>query len=631
MRVIRVAWLLCAATAPWLPSAAQAPVPARWMMQLIGPAVTTHADLRLEPAAARLLLESADSEWLPLTGIDTTGQRMEFTAGGRRFVGTRVADGDLEGTVTDSDGRLISWRAQPVRPGITAWPVRPRIMVRQLVVGSPARSGGFSERWLATNPSAADLLREHDRATMALGWTPLSLEAVAARADDLALGFDPAARTAAQAVLARIGSGPAADLHFRRLFVAPAGTFRLDLHEVAWDNARRRSPALRTDLTPLRLAFEALGALPSGSAPDPEVLVRIGWQVWTDASRDQDKVEATLAQMAPPSAAALRALLAGYDEAEGWWRDAVRWLITSPWIETPAGPTSPAALLAEFWGGDIGPLPTLIPTPFGTPQAVPVLGARRLATRLLRPRNAVAAEWLEGRMAAVEALTAWRGFDVGEPLELTLDSGESAMVTAPAALMRTRFGSFLAADDAIRIEPGILPLFAVSTVVHEWLHILVERARLEGLDAAGTRETAWGLRLLEPDPWLGEGIAEWGTEAALAPAVTMTPLLAVVESAKRLGMSRHAPDDPHVLGYALVRGLAPRFDTPQEWRDVLVRHLHDPAGVAQRAGVDGPIRQVIARPATLAIVPEYEFTPDEGAADMVVRRLRLPIPLEEMP
>lgn len=631
MKTSWAACLLCAAAAPWVPSAAQAPIPSRWLMQLVGPAVTTHADLRLEPAAARLLIESADTAWLPLTGIDTTGNRLEFTAGGRRFVGTRGGDGAIAGTVTDSDGRLINWRAQPVRPGITAWPVRPRIAVRQLVVGSPATSGGFSERWLATNPTAAELLVEHDRVTVVLGWTPLPLAAVASRADDMALGFDPPARTAATALLARIAASPAADRHFRRLFVGPAGTFRLDLHEVAWEHARRRSPGLRTDVAPLRQALESLGALPPGSAPDPDVLVRLGWQVWTQASRDPDGVDATLAKMTPPGAVAIRALLAGYDEAEGWWREAVRWLITSPWIEAPTGRTSPATLLADFWGGDIGPLPTLIATAFGTPQAVPVLGARRLASRLLRPRNAIAEEWLAERTAAVEAFTAWREFDVDEPLELTLDGGDRAMVTAPAALMRTRFGSFLAADDAIRIEPGILPLFAVSTVVHEWLHILVERARLEGADAAGTRETAWGLRLLEADPWLGEGIAEWGTEAALAPAVTMTPLLAMVESAKRLGMSHQAPDDPHVLGYALVRGLVPRFDTSQELRDVLVRHLHDPAGVARAAGVDGPIRRVIARPATLAIVPEYEFTPDQGAADLVVRRLRLPVPLEEMP
>lgn len=631
MRIPWVVCCLCAAAIPSTPTAAQAPPPSRWMMQLVGPAVTTHADLRLEPAAARLLIESSDSAWLPLTAIDTTGNRLEFTAGGRRFVGTRDGDGHLAGTVTDSEGRLMSWRAQPVRPGVVIWPVRPRIAVRQLVVGSAATTTGFAERWLTATPSTGSLQAEHDRAVESLGWARAPASAVASRADDLALGFDPAARSAAQAVLSRIASGPAADLHFRRLFVGPDGTFRLDLHDVAWENARRRLPALRKDVTPLRQALVFIGALPQGSSPEPDALVRIGWQVWTQARRDPDGVETTLQRMAPSGGMALQALLSGYDEAEAWWRDAVGWLVNSAWVETPTGLTSPASMLAEFWGGDIGPLPTMIATAFGTPQAVPVLGARRLAPRLLRPRNAIAAEWLEGRTAAVDVLTSWREFDVGEPLEVTLEGGESAMVTAPATLMRTRFGSFLAADDAIRIEPGILPLFAVATVVHEWLHILVERSRLEGADAPGARETAWGLRLLEPDPWLGEGIAEWGAEVALAPARAMTPLLSVVESAKRIGMSYQAPDDPHVLGYALVRALRSRFDTPEELRDLLVRQLHDPAAVARAAGLDGPVKRAISRPATLAIVPEYEFTPDQGVADLVVRRLRLPVPLEAMP
>ncbi|HEX5633666.1 MAG TPA: hypothetical protein VFX50_10565, partial [Gemmatimonadales bacterium] len=274
---------------------------------------------------------------------------------------------------------------------------------------------------------------------------------------------------------------------------------------------------------------------------------------------------------------------------------------------------------------------TLVPTAFGMPQAVPVLGAGRLASRLLVPRNAVAPEWLATRTAAVEALTAWRAFDLGEPLELQLEGGVRAVVTAPAALARTRYGSFLATTDAIQIEPGIMPLAAVTTVVHEWLHLLLEHARVEGASPTGLRESAWGLRVLEVDPWLGEGAAEWGTDVVLAPARRMTPLFALFESEKRLGLRRRAPDDPHVLGYGLVRALADRMASHAALRELMVRSLHDPAAMARAAGFAGEAVSRFHRPATLAIIPEYVFTPDDGVADGLVRRLHLPVRLEALP
>jgi hypothetical protein len=599
------------------------------MVQVVGPAVIVHGDLRLDDGGGKFLLESADSAWWPLQSLDTAGTRLAFMAGGWRFTGERVGDA-AEGLVINTEGRTQRWRAQRLRAGAERWPVRPRVAVRQLLFGSPDTLAGFSDRWHAARPAAAALQAEHAAATAALGWLVPPPGGVGAHATALSLGIDPQGRAAARALLTRIGAGPAGTAEFRRLFIGGDGALRLDLHDVAWDNARRRLPALATTPALVVPALRDLGLLPSEGAEDPGRLVQAGWRAWVQAQRDPEGMATRLAALPDaPSATALRALLAGYTEGLGWWTAAVRWLVTAPWLEVADGRQSAAALLAAFWGGEIGPVPAIRPTAFGSPQAVPVLGATHLAPWLLEGRNAIAAEWLATRTAAVEALTAWRAFDTNEALDVVLTDGHRAVVTAPAAVTRTRYGAFLEAEDAIRIEPGMMPLFAVATVVHEWLHILVERARLAGDDPSGLQRAAWGVRLLEADPWLGEGIAEWGTDAVLAPVRAMTPIFAVLEAGKRIGLAEQLPDDPHVLGHALVRALADRLEDPAAVRDLLLRHLHDPAAVARAAGLDGPIGVTISRPATLAILPEYVFTVDDGVADAPVRRLHLSVRPED--
>jgi len=601
----------------------------RWMVQVVGPAVIVHGDLRLDGGGGRFLLESADTAWWALQSLDTAGTRLGFVAGGWRFAGERTGAA-AEGLVTDTEGRVQRWRAQLVPPGAARWPVRPRVAVRQLLFGSPATMAGFANRWRAARPGAERLQAEYAEASAALDWRVPPPGGVAAHATALSLGVDPQGRAAARALLTRIGAGPAGTAEFRRLFVGGDGALRLDLHDVAWDNARRRLPALATNPALVVPALRDLGLLPARGGDDPGRLVHAGWQAWVQAQRDSAGMTRRLASLPDAQAvAALRALLAGYTEGQGWWTAAVRWLVTAPWLEVTDGRRSPAALLADFWGGDVGPVPTIRPTAFGSPQAVPVLGATHLAPWLLEGRNAIATEWLTTRTAAVEALTAWRAFDTNEALDVVLTDGHRAVVTAPAAVTRTRYGAFIEADDAIRIEPGMMPVFAVATVVHEWLHILVERARLVGDVPHGLRRLPWGVQLLEADPWLGEGIAEWGTDVVLAPARAMTPIFVILEAGKRIGLAEQLPDDPHVLGHALVRALADRLADPGAVRDLLIRHLHDPAAVARAVGLDGPVTMTMSRPATLAILPEYVFTVDDGVADAPVRRLYLSVRPED--
>ena len=186
----------------------------------------------------------------------------------------------------------------------------------------------------------------------------------------------------------------------------------------------------------------------------------------------------SLSQIDPVGWASTRTLLAGYDAATAWWASAVTWLLTRPWVERPDGSmSSPAALVAAFWDRGELTLPIIEPMRFGSVQAVPVLGGDRLGSRLVRPANASAAEWL-GRGGVSETLALWRGIDAGDAL--TLDTGGRGLrVTAPATLARGRLGGFLSSVDAIRIEPGMMPLFAVATRCRV-AHLLFEAARLEG-------------------------------------------------------------------------------------------------------------------------------------------------------
>jgi hypothetical protein len=140
------------------------------------------------------------------------------------------------------------------------------------------------------------------------------------------------------------------------------------------------------------------------------------------------------------------------------------------------------------------------------------------------------------------------------------------------------------------------------------------------------RASVGGVELIEADPWLGEGAAEWATEAVLRPTRAMTPLFALLELEKRLGIGAGIPDDTHVLGYLLVRAAVNHLPTSTDLRRTLVRYLHDPAGFASAVGLDGGGVHVIARPSTMMVIPEVTFTYDGGVADGTTRRLVVPDP-----
>jgi hypothetical protein len=588
-------------------------------------------DLRIGAGFGRLLLESHDQEWVILEGLANRGGAITFsTPGGRQFTG-RISGDEIIGTVADPDGLAFPWRAVRIQQGTDRWPVRPRIVVRQLLLGTSASSSEFPTEWRkAVSPRSA-LLVEQAAMAAAVGLSPADPTTIAARAGSIALGFDTEGRRAAAAMLTRIADSPVAGSEFRSLFLGPGGEWRLDLHAVARQAAAEQVAPATLAAAPLVRLLALLGTPVEGN--DSAGLSQVLWHYWQLSSRDRSAL-VRLSGAADPeiarAATGLAALLGGYDLAEQWWLEAVNWLMTNRWIEADSEWLSPVDLVARFWEADSLTLPPLVARHFGSPQAVPVIGGAGLGSRLLRGANAIGAEFIAQPGAFGVALDAWRGLEFVEstPLRLVL-GGRTIVLASPASVARSRLGGFLASADAIEIESGIMPVLAVGTVIHEWQHLLLEGARLNGSGAPGLLDEGWGLRLLEGDPWLAEGAAEWMTERVLAPGGPSVVLIGLMEAEKRLSIASRVTDDTHTLGYLLVRAAANRLDDPAALRRLLVASLHDPRAIASVAGFSGPVTEPLERPATLLMIPEVSYTLDGDVADGADRRLVLPDPKSE--
>jgi hypothetical protein len=306
-----------------------------------------------------------------------------------------------------------------------------------------------------------------------------------------------------------------------------------------------------------------------------------------------------------------------------WWGEAVRWLLAAKWMPTASGARSPTQLVATFWGRDTLPLPDLVVERMGGFAATPLVSAERLTSRLIVPVNASATEWLAAGRG--EALATWQALRWTDSLTLGPAAASQVMLSPRDAVARPALGALLAARDGVRIDPAIMPVLAVATVIHEWHHVLASAQRLAGR-GVGLDTGHEVLRLREDDPWLAEGFAEWATEESLRPVRTSLPLLTLVDFEKRMALLDGMSEDPHAMGYRLVRAAAARLPRVTR-RDALVARLHDAGAVARLARfADDPrgTPLLLRRPVTAAIVPEITFTWDAGVADQPMRRLLLP-------
>ncbi len=596
---------------------------ARWDLEIRGPAGAENGDLRLARASGRILLQHHDSAFQPLTNLHLSRDEIAFDLGGehRHFRGT-VTDTLMWGIVSDADGTQWEWEALPLGPHSTRWPVPPRVAVRQLAIGSSTTAERIPGAWMAALPGIEQLLRERNEQASLLSIARRGESGNALDARRASLGLDPRMRVVVQAEMARILARRDLDPRMQQIF-RPARQIKLDIHDAAIDEARHY--LARFDFGN---AMRGLGALAGEVLVDSATAREQAWRLWQRLSVDSTGVLAridSLQRVDPLGANSVRALLAGYEDAVTWWRNAVTLLLRQRWLDTPDGARSPAQLMARFWSSDSLPLPDIMAVPVGDGSAAPLLGAAHIGPFLLQPRNGVAAEWLAGD-GMQQALDAWRPMQWGEPLNVVIGD-RSTTVVSPRQAALARPSAFIGARDAIRIDPSIMPLYAVATIIHEWHHLLAAERRLEGSHPPALRMLPQALELRADDPWLSEGFAEWATMVTLQPGGRDAALMLLSQAEKRLAISTANPDDPHLLGFRLVDALAARLHGAVPVRELLVASLHDLAAVARRGGMagnrGGPPR-TLNRPANSAVIPEITFTWDEGLAFDVSRRFIIP-------
>lgn len=631
MRSRFAAWGIGAAMGSGLlPLGAQEAPVTRWAVRVQGEMLEDRGDLRLAGSTGRLLLESADTAWLPIDRIDREGATLRFRiVGGGLVVATQRGD-SLTGLWHGPTATPARFDAHRLAAGSDEWPVGPRVRFREMIVGSAASSSRFPDAWRARLISREALIAEHARLAHAVGVPSAGVAGITQRAQAMVIGERSEGRRLAAEQLDRIGRSAAADADFHRIF-GQAGAWRIDIHQVAWDLAAGRvgGGVIRTDR--LTEALQLSGVLPAGDI-DSTTVRRTLWELarrkyFLPDGRSHPGLSET-----DPRLLGARAVVASYVDARRWWEDAVAWLLSHRWVETETGLTSPRALVEAFWNEDSLAIPAVIPTSFGGMQAVPIIGLGARASELVQPVNGVAAEWLDSEGALAEAFGTWRRLAAPDTPSLpVVQDTVSMMLREPGDVVRARLGGFVGPTDAILIDPTILPVFAVGTVVHEWQHLLFSAARLSDSTTGAWRSHPWGVRLNDGDPWLVEGAAEWATEQIFAPAHATMPFFHFIEAEKRLALGAERPDDTHVLGYLLVQALAHRAETRERTRALLIRYLAEPMALAEAIGLAGPVSEPTVRPNTLMIIPELTFIPDGGVMRDLTRRLLVPDSTLELP
>jgi hypothetical protein len=609
----------------------------------LGPG-TVLGDLRLRDRGATcegtLALSLVDRPPAPLLGCRRDDGVLSFRAAGDvplAFVVLAVG-ARLGGTVTRPGEPPARWIADPIAEQIEFYPSAPRFTLAQVT------GGAFEEARRLPGPLVAAARRGEWRAELDRAYADAAGRAgvPALPADRLvadgprrvrALADRAAVLAASQRALERIRALLPAEERsiFDRTFRVRNG-WRVELHQAAFGFARLRVP----DLT----WAEILGALraPAPADLDAETAAVRAVEALR-ASGDSGAMASLLAEARRAStrdARVLAALVEAYAAAEAWHREALRTLLALHWVPAGGGRRSPAELVREGWAAAApddaaraDSLPRLESRRFAGPQAVPRYGTpAALRRRLVRADNWSAQAWLE-RHGTETLLEVLQRLDWPALQDVTLAEGREPirLVSVPARA-RESMNGFLAPQDAIVVEPGWVPVLALATVVHEWVHLLYEGRRVERLVAGMPDGAGAPLDLPPADPWLAEGLAESWSDALLAPAVAAVPLVGVSEREQRARLARAEPDDPHVLGYLVVeralasggagRGAIARLlDAPD-----LAAVARDPALAAAWAPHRGAPDLQLPNPSRRFLVPETTFTVQDLVPDPVHATIR---------
>ncbi len=628
-------------------SSAAAQVTGRWTVTLSGGAAAPmRGELRLvqqqQALAGTLRLEGVDTSRMPITEGAVKGDgSIEFRAFigvGARFSGRLTGD-EIHGVVFIGPTPQHDWRSTRLRETDEYYSALPRFALKQIVIG-----GEPGERWLpgvwigaarANGETPQSVVDEYLRDAERAGLSPLQGDTLVRGGLLRAMGLYRRAelsRVHAQ-TLAAIRAGIGNDTvraRFDGLF-RPAGEWLIDIHDVA-RMPPGRSQALAWDSA--APALEAAGLfeqdLPPGTERVPLTLYRLFVVSRADSTGFQRTFEEMQA-LESVSAQVVQRFLNGYARAVDWYARAMRFLATERWLPE-GGAHSIRDRMNETWHGAAGD-PVIRSHLFGYPEGAQRVGVdRAMLAQLISTENGEARDWLQRH--GVEGMTqVLRRLPGAVSDHVLLDAGSlSLRLTSVEREARQSFGGFLEPRDEILLDPSCVPLFAVGTLVHEWQHILHERARRD-LTGPGRSIQVDGeaVVLLPPDLYLAEGLAEWRARETLAPVIAKFPLVAVGEAEKRATMALSHPNDPHLLGYLMVRALSKVIPEPDSVAGLLTRWGADARKLAQQSPVAAAWKRFASQPdqsagarSRRALIPETRFTVEDGVPQVLSTRIVVP-------
>jgi hypothetical protein len=487
--------------------------------------------------------------------------------------------------------------------------------------------------------------RAYSEAALRSGVTPLLGNALSAHRSQHVMGLYRRSETmsALRRTLESIRQGIPSETtraHFDRIF-RPHGEWVVDIHDAALAWTRTRIPELSWDSA--RRGLTAANWIPrTDSRSTSEALSGALYGLTVLAATDSAAfaaVRAGLWRADSVSAVTVLALLKGYEESRRWYAEALSFFLSQPWVSSGAG-RSLGDYVRDAWRAELDPdgesdfeLPELQTRWFGYPQAVPQYGIpRALFRRLVKQENESATEWLErhGEHGLLHTLHRLPPGDTS--LTLLRTGSESFRLTTVTRQARERLNGFLEPRNAIAIDPGYSPLLALGAVVHEWQHLIFRHRQLQAFAAAHAAASNPSVELPGVRPYLAEGFAEWSAERILAPLVARWPLLGLGELEKRAGLAHIRADDPHTMGYALVRALAGTLPNSAVTTDLLLKYADHPSGIVTdpllRSAWDkyrGTPDRNLANPGHPLLIPEVTFTIEDGFPDIVATRILVPV------